>query len=113
VRRPAILACSVLGAVFLILPEAGPTAAQPVTEKGKCGAFFDKWNAPGVPPHFTLMAGMGLELFAANDSVNQKKMAMACDHYRRALGAVDKMESALADERRPKVKALMAGINCR
>jgi len=108
VMRSLILLASGLCA-FSLVP---PAASQPLPEKRGCGVFFEKWDIPGAPTSFTLMSGVGLELFAANDCISQNRIAVACDHYRRALSAVEKTEPAQAGERRPKIKAAMAQINC-
>lgn len=91
----------------------GSAAAQSFSRSATCGVFFDKWDVPGVPPGTLAMAGLGHEAAAAQDCVSRKAIPMACEHYRRILVSLDKMDPAFAAENRKDVRALMTEIGCR
>jgi hypothetical protein len=103
-----LLLCSILLTCF----GSSPAAAQSPPTGGKCGVFSEQLPSPAGAAAFALMASVGLELMAAEACVRQQNLTNACEHYRRALAVVDKMDRTRADERRPQIKARMAELHC-
>lgn len=102
-----LLLCCVLSAGFALAP-----AAQAQSVGGKCGVFSEAMASPAMPPAFAMMAAVAFEVIAANDCIQQNNTTAACEHYRRAMRTVDKMEPGAAAERRPKIKAQMDTLKC-
>lgn len=102
-----LLLCSVLAEGFASAP-----TAQAQSVGGKCGVFSEAAASPAMPPTFAMMATVAFEVVAANDCVQQNNTTGACEHYRRAMRTVDRMEPGAAAERRPKIKAQMDTLKC-
>lgn len=102
-----LLLCGVIAAGFAFVP-----TAQAQSMGGKCGVFSEAKGSPAMPPAFAMMVTVGFEVAAANDCVEKNNTTGACEHYRRAMRTVDKMEPGAAAERRPKIKAQMDALKC-
>ncbi len=87
-----------------------PAAAQ--AERAKCGVFFDKSAAGSVPPAMLAVVEAGHEVIAAQDCVATGNAAMACEHWRRALKALESADPALAADISASIRTLMQQHNC-
>jgi hypothetical protein len=87
-----------------------PAAAQRPTPQ--CGVFFDKARAAGVPPAMLAMFEVGHEVMAAQDCVAKSNVTAACEHWRRALQALENADPAAAAELGPGIRNLMQQNNC-
>jgi hypothetical protein len=87
-----------------------PAAAQRPTPQ--CGVFFDKARAAGVPPAMLAMFEVGHEVMAAQACVAAGNVPGACEHWRRALQALDNADPSAAAELRPGIMNLMQQNNC-
>src|SRR5690606_14815358 len=92
---------------------AQPGAAQSFVQSAKCGAFYDKWDVPGAPVATLATVGLAHEQFAARDCVGRGEAEKACEHYRRALGKLDRVNEPLASDTRRNIDTKMAEIGCR
>jgi|SRR3954465_13311073 hypothetical protein len=103
---------AILGVVACFCANSVPVQSQlspPPT--AKCGVFFDKSSA-GVPPAMLAIAELGHEVMAAQICVAAKNVPSACEHWRRALKAVEGMDPAFAAANTGNIKALMQQQNC-
>lgn len=87
-------------AIPLALSAGSPlSAAEPSPGSPACEEFFDKWEAPGVPPAMLAIAGVGRELMAAMDCVQKNDIPRACAHWRKLIEVTDKLGPPLSDNR--------------
>ncbi|MPZ56770.1 MAG: hypothetical protein GEU91_09815 [Rhizobiales bacterium] len=107
------LLLAICGALACLGQGLSPAMAQSFVQSAKCGVFYDKWNVPGAPAGTLATVGMAHESFAARDCLSRKNTPMACEHYRKALGALDRMGPTQAAELGPGIKAKMAEAGCR
>lgn len=105
------LTFGLLAVLFSFAP-APSLHAQSFSERAKCGVFYDKWEVEGAPPGILAMAGLGHESVAAQNCIAENNIAMACEHYRKILGATGRMNPALASDITAQVKMLMAEHKC-
>lgn len=110
--RKRFLILAGIGALPCLGDGVAPAAAQSFMQSAECGVFYDKWNVPGAPASTLATVGMAHESFAARDCLGRKNTPMACEHYRRALAALDKLGPALAAELGPGITANMAEAGC-
>ena len=94
-------------------PAVPIAAAQSLAESAKCGVFYEKWDVPGVPAGTLVMAGLGHEALAANDCIAQNKSTAACEHYRRAEGALGKLGTPLAAQMGADLRDRMRELGCK
>jgi hypothetical protein len=87
-------------------------ASTPAMAQAKCGTFFDKSGATGVPPGMLAMIEFGHEVVAAQDCVTTGNVATACEHWRRALRALDNVDPETAAQFAAGIRNLMQQHNC-
>lgn len=112
--RLTLTAAPVLGGLaFILVAGSTPLAAQSLSERAKCGVFFDKWNVQGAPAGTLAMAGLGHEMLAANDCIGQNNPAGACAHYRKIEAALGMMGPTVAADIGANIKDRLRQLNCR
>jgi hypothetical protein len=89
----------VMGAFGAALAAVPAEAGMPSKDMPACEEFFDKWDAPGVPPTMMAMMGFSRETFAAKDCLDKNDVATACAHWQNLLAVIDKLKPALDDSR--------------
>ncbi|MCL4768028.1 MAG: hypothetical protein KJZ80_17525 [Hyphomicrobiaceae bacterium] len=113
-RRLTRKAAPVVGGLaFIIAAGSTPLAAQSLSERAKCGVFFDKWNVKGAPASTLAMAGLGHEVLAANDCISQNNPAGACAHYRKIEAALGMMGPTVAADVGANIKDRLRQLDCR
>ncbi|HEX7005909.1 MAG TPA: hypothetical protein VF274_02125 [Alphaproteobacteria bacterium] len=110
-RVSRLAALAVAGPLFCLLL-AQPGAAQSFVQSAKCGVFYEKWDVAGAPVATLATVGLAHEQFAARDCVGRGESARACEHYRRALGKLDRVNEPLASDTRRNIESKMAEIGC-
>jgi hypothetical protein len=88
-----------------VLITLAPVPAQSAFESAKFGVLYQKWDMPSAPAGKFDRVGAAHETLAARDCVNQKNFALACEHYRRAIAAFDKLDPAISARNGVDVKA--------
>jgi hypothetical protein len=89
-----------------------PSVAEDASQGIACGAFVDT-PAGAAPSGMIAMGMLGREVAAAGLCAQNNDTANACEHYRRALKALEGMDPALARETRPQVTDLMQQLDCK
>lgn len=107
-----LVALALAGPLFCLCL-AQPGAAQSFVQSAKCGAFYDKWDVAGAPVATLAAVGLAHEQFAARDCVGRGESARACEHYRRALAKLDRVNEPLASDTRRNIDTKMTEIGCR
>ncbi|MGB6908773.1 MAG: hypothetical protein WBE01_03440 [Methyloceanibacter sp.] len=85
--------------------------AEPSQGLPGCEDFDDLLDVPGVPAGILAAGRFGREVFAAKDCLDKDNVPLACKHWQRSLGILDKVGPPL-DETRGDIVKLMEEHDC-